>query len=269
MKVAAIVQARMGSTRLPGKVLMKLDGTPVIQWICERLSRCAQLQDIVVATSDRAADDRLADALKRLGVRVFRGSEDDVLDRYYRAARAIRADAVVRVTGDCPLIDPELVDETALRLRAGQPDLQYVSNIQPPTYPDGLDAEAFTLEALHKAWSEARWSSEREHVTLYMRHHPERFSQEHLRCEQDESHHRWTLDEEKDYRMLSELVRLAAEAGIDPREAGYRQWLALVASHPRVERLNAGIARNEGATRSLQADRIVRTAAHAEGGLPV
>lgn len=269
MKVAAVVQARMGSTRLPGKVLLELDGTPVIQWICERLSRCAQLQEIVVATSDRAADDRLADALRRLGVRVFRGSEGDVLDRYYRAARAARADAVVRVTGDCPLIDPELVDETVLRLRAGQPDLQYVSNIQPPTYPDGLDAEAFTLEALYRAWREARWSSEREHVTLHMRNSPEKFPQEHLRCDQDLSHHRWTLDEEKDYRMLRELFRLAAEAGLDPREAGYRQWLALIESHPLVMQLNAGIQRNEGALKSLQADHRVGAPAHTEGGLPV
>ncbi len=269
MKVAAVVQARMGSTRLPGKVLLKLDGTPVIQWICERLSRCEQLQEIVVATSDRAADDRLADALRRIGIRVFRGSENDVLDRYYRAARAVRADAVVRVTGDCPLIDPELVDETVMRLRAGQPDLQYVSNIQPPTYPDGLDAEAFTLEALYRTWREAQWSSEREHVTLYMRNRPELFLQENLRCEQDVSHHRWTLDEEKDYRMLCELVRLAAEAGLDPREAGYRQWLALIASHPRVVQLNAGIERNEAFVKSLQADRRVGAAAHSDGGLTV
>jgi len=269
VRIVAIVQARMGSTRLPGKVLLELGGKPVIQWICERLSRCKQLQEIVVATGDRTADNKLADAVKGLSIPVFRGSEQDVLDRYYRAARAVRADAVVRVTGDCPLIDPGLVDETAGLLRAGQPGLQYVSNIHPPIYPDGLDAEAFTLEALYRAWHEAEWASEREHVTLYMRNHPERFPQDHIRGDQDLSHHRWTLDEEKDYRFLGALIRLADKAGIDPREASWRQWLELAAKHPEVARINDGIQRNEGAWKSLQHDRRMRAATRCEGGLPV
>ena len=269
MKVVAVVQARMGSARLPGKVLLPLDGIPVIQWIWERLNRCRQLQDIVVATGDSPADDRLADTLRRLGAQVFRGSEHDVLDRYYRAARAVRADAIVRVTGDCPLIDPELVDQVASGLRAGQPELHYVSNIHPPTYPDGLDAEAFTLEALYKTWHEAEWASEREHVTLYMRKHPERFPQEHVRCNRDLSHHRWTLDEEADYRFLDMLVRLAAEAGLNPREASWRQWLNLTEQYPQLARMNGGIPRNEGARKSLQEDCHIRLPTRSERGLPV
>lgn len=252
MKVAAIVQARMQSARLPGKVLRPLDGVPVIQWICERLSRCGQLQEIIVATSRSPADDRLAETARKLSVPVFRGSEQDVLDRYYRAARAVRADAIVRITGDCPLIDPALVDEAVSRLRAGEPELQYVSNNLPPTYPDGLDVEAFTLEALYKTWRDAEWPPDREHVTLYMRSRPDQFPQEHMRCGKDLSHHRWTLDEEEDYRFLSALVSLAAEAGLNPREADWQQWLRFVERHPHIRQLNRHIRRNEGLYRSLQ-----------------
>lgn len=257
MKVAAIVQARMGSSRLPGKVLRPLAGVPVIQWICERLERCIHLDAILVATGDGANDDVLAGKLGQLSIPVFRGSEQDVLDRYYRAARAVQADAVVRITGDCPLIDPGLVDETVSRFLAGQPDLQYVSNIHPPTYPDGLDVEVFTIEALFKAWREAEWASEREHVTLYMRTHPERFAQVHLRSERDLSGFRWTLDEEADYRYLSVLVTLAATEGLRPRMLNYTQWLALAERHPELTLLNGNIMRNEGALKSLRSDRKI------------
>ncbi|MBW5448356.1 NTP transferase domain-containing protein [Cohnella sp. CFH 77786] len=258
MRIAAIVQARMGSTRLPGKVLRELGGTPVIAWICERLSRCKLLDEIVVATGDSPSDDVLADKLNRLGIHVFRGSEHDVLDRYYRAARAVRTDAVVRVTGDCPLIDPELVDETVRKFLDGQPELRYVSNIQPPTYPDGLDVEVFTLEALYQAWRQAEWSSEREHVTPFMRNHPELFPQDHVRSDLDYSHHRWTLDEEKDWAFLSSLVRLAAEEGMEPKQVAFRGWLGLLERNSDLTAVNEGIVRNEGALRSLQADRKVR-----------
>lgn len=255
MKVAAIVQARMGSSRLPGKVLRPLDGVPVIQWICERLDRCVHLDSIMVATGDGFMDDVLAGMLGQRSIPVFRGSEQDVLDRYYRAARAVQADAVVRITGDCPLIDPGLVDEAVCRLLAGQPKLQYVSNIHPPTYPDGLDVEVFTIEALFKSWRESEWASEREHVTLYMKNHPERFPQVHVRGERDLSGFRWTLDEEADYRYLSALVELAVQKGLRPRELGYKQWLVLAELHPELSCLNGDIVRNEGAQQSLRMDR--------------
>jgi spore coat polysaccharide biosynthesis protein SpsF (cytidylyltransferase family) len=257
MKVAAIVQARMGSSRLPGKVIRPLAGVPVIQWIFERLDRCVHLDAILVATGDGRDNDVLAGLLEKLSIPVFRGSEQDVLDRYYRAAKAVQADAIVRITGDCPLIDPGLVDEAVSRFLAGQPRLEYVSNIHPPTYPDGLDVEVFSIEALFRAWREAEWASEREHVTLYMRNHPERFVQDHLRSERDWSHYRWTLDEEADYRYLTALVELAEKEGLNPRETGYRQWLALAERYPELFRMNGDIMRNEGVLKSLRTDRKI------------
>lgn len=258
MRIAAVVQARMGSTRLPGKVLLPLEGTPVIGWIYERLTRCANLDRIVVATGDDASNDVLADALAGLGIPVFRGSEHDVLDRYYRAARAVRADAVVRVTGDCPLIDPELVDRVVERFVAGKGAVHYVSNISPPTFPDGLDVEVMSIEALHAAWREAEWDSEREHVTPYIRNRPERFPQENVRSETDYSGLRWTLDEEKDYEFLSALTAGAAERGWVPKETGFGGWLELIARNPSLSGMNGGIMRNEGAARSILADRKAR-----------
>lgn len=257
MKIAAIVQARMGSTRLPGKVLLPLAGVPVIQWIYERLNRCRLLDHIVVATGDGPADDGFAEALAGMGIPVFRGSEHDVLDRYYRAARAIRADAVVRITGDCPLIEPAIVDSAVARYLNGQPSLQYVSNIHPPTYPDGLDVEVVSIEALFRAWKEAEWTSEREHVTPYIRNRPDKFPQDHFVNDRDDSARRWTLDEERDYAFLSALAELAEREGWSPRETGYVQWLDLAERHPELDRLNGGIARNEGAAKSLHGDRKI------------
>ncbi|WP_123041908.1 cytidylyltransferase domain-containing protein [Cohnella candidum] len=258
MRIAAIVQARMGSTRLPGKVLRPLGGVPVIQWIYERLSKCRNLDQIVVATGESAADDEFAETLKRLGIPVFRGSEHDVLDRYYRAARAIRADAVVRITGDCPLIDPAVVDAVVARFNEGQPELRYVSNINPPTYPDGLDVEVFTIEALYQAWRQSEWASEREHVTPYMRNRPDLFPQDHIRCEKDYSHYRWTLDEERDWSFLTALVSLASDKGWEPREVSFPEWLSLIESHSDLTGRNEGILRNEGEMKSLAADRKVK-----------
>jgi glutamate-1-semialdehyde 2,1-aminomutase len=153
MKTVAVVQARLGSTRLPNKVMREVVGTPLIALLLRRLSGAMRVDEIVVATTDRPVDDTLAHYLESQGFRVFRGSEKDVLDRYYWAAKAAEADVVVRITGDCPLIDPKLVDSIVSVLHESASD--YVSNTNPPTFPDGLDVEACTFAVLERAWKEA------------------------------------------------------------------------------------------------------------------
>ncbi|BBI31776.1 spore coat protein [Cohnella abietis] len=246
MKVVAIIQARMGSSRLPGKVLRLLDGITVLELIVERLSECRTLHEIVVATSVSEKDDAVAKEMERLNIAVFRGDEKDVLDRYYRAATLTKADAVLRITGDCPLIDPEVVDAVVESFVKRYPSLQYSSNIHPPTFPDGLDVEVFSYEALEQAWKEATSPFEREHVTPYIHSKPHMFAKANVGSSEDYSRLRWTLDEEEDYLFLSALIDKAREWGINPRLATLEHWIHILEQYPQLTELNSGIVRNAG-----------------------
>ena len=166
-KVVAIVQARIGSKRLPGKVLRMIEGKPLIEILFYRLSRSKAIDKIILATSNHRDNNELATTVEKMGYDVFRGSEQDVLDRYYHAAKKYRPDIVVRITGDCPIIDPTVVDSVVELLINN--DLDYASNVEPPTYPDGLDVEAFLFSALERAHTKATNDFEREHVTPYIR----------------------------------------------------------------------------------------------------
>ena len=200
MKILAIIQARMGSSRLPGKVLMDLGGESVLARVVHRLKRSHEIDQIVVATTREAADDKIVEACASLQVTCFRGAEHDVLDRYYQAAHSYPADAVVRITSDCPVIDPGLVDETVTVLMDRKAD--YASNVFPRTYPRGLDTEVFTVAALDRAWSDACEPYQREHVTPYFYEHPETFRMASVSGNVDYSHYRWTLDTPEDLELL-------------------------------------------------------------------
>src|SRR5882672_589717 len=200
MKIVAIIQARMGSTRLPGKVLKDLEGDTVLSRVIARVKRSATIGEVIVATSDAAGDDVIVAECKRLNARVFRGDEKDVLDRYYRAAQLFKAEVVVRITADCPLIDAELLDETVNRFLADRPD--YASNALERTYPRGLDTEVFTMRALELAWSKSSEAYQRAHVTPYMYQNPERFKVLAVKGEKDYSGLRWTLDASEDLEFL-------------------------------------------------------------------
>ena len=200
MNIVAIIQARIGSTRLPGKVLMDLGGETVLARVVSRLRRAKLIDDIVVATSDSRIDDAIVRECDRLDVSTFRGSECDVLDRYYQAARTCAATAVVRITSDCPVIDFQLVDETIRSFQQQQGD--YASNALSRTYPRGLDAEVFTMGALDQAWRNAHQPYEREHVTPYLYEHPELFQLVSQRGQIDHSQYRWTLDTAEDLELL-------------------------------------------------------------------
>ena len=240
MKAVAIVQARMGSTRLPNKVLRKIGDKPMIQVLLERLSFSKKIDEIVVATSIDKRNEELGSVVKQLGYKIFYGSENDVLLRYLDTAKYVNADIIVRVTGDCPLIDPTLVDLCIERFLAENVD--YLSNTQPPTFPDGLDTEVFSFQALERSVSEATSSYEREHVTPFLRSDiGTRRGQ--VLSETDYSSSRWTVDEKADLTVVQNVFQFFA-----PRvNFGWREVLDLEANRPDLFEANYGLARNEGA----------------------
>ena len=201
MKIVAIVQARMGSTRLPGKVLKKIVGIPAIEILLARLSRSELISEICLATSLNIENDQLCSTIEKMNYCVIRGSETDVLQRFRDAAEATSADIVVRITGDCPLVDPKLVDQgIKMFLEA---DVDYVSNIDPPTFPDGLDVEVFSRSSLEVANLCARSDFSREHVTPFIRNG--NFKKLNLTNVRDTSDFRLTLDEPKDLILLKKI----------------------------------------------------------------
>lgn len=200
----AILQARMSSTRLPGKVMMPLLGRPMIDRQLERLERCATLDRIIVATSLDPSDDPLAAHLSEIGVELYRGPLSDVLDRYLGATRAFSVEGqIVRLTADCPLADPGVIDD-CVRLQTSL-GVDYVSNGRRRTYPHGLDVEAFNLNALEAAGQEATDPYDREHVTPFLYRRPERFALADLVQARDDSHLRWTVDLPEDFTFVQRV----------------------------------------------------------------
>lgn len=241
MKVVAIVQARMGSTRLPGKVMKTVAGRPMIELLLARLGRAREVDQIVVATSTDPRNAPLVDHVRSLGYACEQGSENDVLDRYLSAARRHGADVVVRITGDCPLVDPDLVDECVRRFRAA--DVDYFSNVVPPTYPDGLDTEVVRLAALERAMRESDRPYDHEHVTPYVRESG-RFLTAAMQSDEDASALRWTVDEQEDLAV----IRKVFDSFAPDIHFGWQQVLDLYKSRPQLFAANQGIVRNEGAT---------------------
>jgi spore coat polysaccharide biosynthesis protein SpsF len=200
LKVIAIVQARMGSTRLPGKVLADIHGHPMLWCVVQRTRAAETVDEIVVATTTEPADDLIVAFCREHRVSCFRGSEPDVLDRYYQAARQRGAEAVVRITSDCPLIDPEVIDKTVRAFLVERPD--YASNCVVRTYPRGVDNEVMTFRALELAWREARQPYQRVHVTPYIYENPGKFKILSVTGEQDHSAYRWTVDTAEDLEFV-------------------------------------------------------------------
>lgn len=240
MKVVVLVQARMGSTRLPNKVMKPIGGIPMIELLLSRLSRAKEVDQIVVATSLDERNLSLVEHVRRLGYACEHGSEHDVLDRFVQAAREHQADVVVRITGDCPLVDPELVDECIRRFKATGVD--YFSNINPPTYPDGLDIEVCTFKALEQASQETSKPFDHEHVTPYLRE-PGRFNTAAMQHSQDLSALRWTVDEPADFAVIEKVF-----LHFHPRtDFTWGEVLNLQHQQPDIFDSNQHIVRNEGA----------------------
>lgn len=228
----------MGSTRLPGKILVDLAGRPMLAQQLSRLRRCRMADDLIVATTSEPADDPVAIFAAAEGVGCFRGSETDVLRRYVGAARQSEADIIVRITADCPLIDPEQVDRVIASLEANA-GCDYASNVIKRTYPRGLDAEAFTRQILELMEREAVSPASREHVTHYLlKEHPERFKIRAVVDDQDNSDLRWTVDTPEDLRLIR---RLYDELNLGRHFRPYQEILAYARSHPELAKLNAHV----------------------------
>ncbi len=238
MRIEAYVQARMGSTRLPGKVLKKVLGKPLLHFLVERLSASKEIDDIVILTSNLAADDAIVTFCQEKKISFFRGSEEDVLDRYYQAALERRPEGIVRITSDCPLIDPDVVDQVVKTFREGLPKIDYVSNSLERTFPRGLDVEVFSFNALQQAFKHAIRPEEREHVTVYLYRHPERFQLKNVAHLPSLAHYRWTVDTPEDFA----LIRLILE-NLYPSHPQFRlkDVLHLLVQHPTWSQLNAHV----------------------------
>lgn len=249
--IIAILQARVSSTRLPGKVLRPILGVPMLERQLERLASLKAIDRLMVATSVEKSDMPIVQLCRTLGVDCFRGSLDDVLDRYYHAAEQLDPETVVRLTGDCPLADPEIIDAGIRYFLEHSYD--YVSNIMDRTFPVGLDFEVFRYQSLETAWREARLPSEREHVTPFIKNRPERFHIGHFKNDVDLSHHRWTVDEPEDFKFVASVYE-ALYPG-NPRFS-MDDILDLLAQHPELSEINYHIVHGEGYRKSLHSDAV-------------
>jgi spore coat polysaccharide biosynthesis protein SpsF len=234
----AIIQARMGSSRLPGKVLHVFAGKTALEHCVERTRACPQLDDVIVATTTDARDDVLVDACRAHGWRWYRGSEHDVLDRYYQAAREARASDVMRITSDCPLTDPAVLTEVVARYRDAAAD--YASTSVPhATFPIGISAELVRFDALERAWRDDTNPGWREHVTPYLYRHPELFRIVGVGCDRDLTHHRWTLDTPADAELIATLFDHLGTTFT------WQAALAAVEAHPAWQAINADIVQRQ------------------------
>ena len=230
------MQARTGSSRLPGKILLEVAGEPMLAHEIRRLQRVEELDDIVVATTVDPGDDPVVAVAEAEGARWFRGSEHDVLDRYFRAAEEASAEVVLRVTADCPLLDPEVAGLVVSTLAAQDGQLDYASNVVERTYPAGLDAEALTAEALERAFRLGRSPEAREHVTWFLlRERPDLFRIGSVTDDADNSDLRWTVDHARDLELVR---RLYDELDLARKPRSYREVVAHVREHPELATLN-------------------------------
>jgi len=253
MNVLAIIQARMGSTRLPGKVLLSLEGKTVIEHVVERV-KCAKLVDeVIVATSININNLPLIRVCAEKNIRVFCGSEEDVLDRFFQLAKLLVPAHIVRITADCPVIDPAIIDKIIATHFLENAD--YTSNTIDETYPDGLDIEIFTYKSLTQAWNEASLSSEREHVTPYIKKHPDLFLLKSIVSDINYADKRWTLDTELDFEFLRSIFNILYKKN---HFFSMNDILHLIKKQPSLEKINSNIIRNEGYLNSLKKDEIIK-----------
>lgn len=253
MKYIAMIQARCGSSRLPNKVLKDIAGKSDLQWVIERVKRSKYINEVMVVTSIEKNNLPLICLCAEMNIRVFAGSENDVLDRYYQAAKLLNPEYVVRITADCPLFDWRYLDMGIEQLGN---ETDYMSEVT-ESFPDGLDIEIISFSALKKVWKEAYLSSEREHVTLYIKNHPEQFRIQNLECPiAGIGEKRWTLDQDEDYELIGRIYdHFITEGKEDFVTEDILEYLDL---NPYLENINKEIMRNEGLAKSLKNDRIIK-----------
>lgn len=250
--LVAIIQARMTSRRLPGKVLKEVLGKPLLLYQVEQLRGLGDIEQIIIATTTSEEDNPIVELCKKKSIAYFRGSEDDVLERFYQTALEYEVDTIVRLTADCPLIDPEICDWLISTYLNERMDLVHTGL----TFAEGLDCEIFSFEALEEAYHNAKLKSEREHVTLYIYNHPELFKIKTLENKRDDSKYRFAVDEPEDFEVVKAIIE-----GLSSEKTGgftAEKVKNFLAQHPKVFNLNAGIIRNEGLLKSLKDDEIAK-----------
>ncbi len=252
-KIAIIIQARMGSSRLPGKVLKTIDGIPMLGLQINRLKHSKYSPEIIIATSTLKQDKPILKLAEELTIKSYAGSHEDVLDRYYQAALRYNIDIIARITADSPLIDPEIFDKMLEVFLENNFD--YISNVRPATFPDGLDIEIFSLETLERTWKEARKSSEREHVTGYIGTNLNLFKTFNFENEKDYSEMRWTVDEPEDFEFIKEVYK-----NLYHKKEIFlmKDILELLKEKPELMKINSKFIRDEGYLKSLQNDKLVK-----------
>lgn len=252
MNTLAIIQARTGATRLPNKVLLKLEDKCVLEHVINRVKKSSLIDEVIVATTININDLKIINFCSERGIRVFCGSENDVLDRFYQAAKLFNPENIVRITADCPMIDPQIIDLVIKTHFDNKAD--YTSNTLKETFPDGEDIEIFKFNALKKAWIESKLTSEREHVTPYIRNNKELFKLSNVENTINLSDKRWTLDHEEDYKLIQFVYSKLYSKN---NYFGMKEILELLKKYPEVEDYNKNIIRNEGYAKSLKEDKKI------------
>jgi spore coat polysaccharide biosynthesis protein SpsF (cytidylyltransferase family) len=251
-KITCVIQARTDSKRLANKVLKEIEGTPMICHIINRIKRARNVEQIILATTDNDSDKILLDIAEKFKIIGFAGNADDVLERFFDVATSFSADPVVRITGDCPLVDPELLDSMIQIFLENKYD--YISNTIERTFPDGLDIEIFSFDALKKAHEQAKWLSEREHVTPFIVKNQDLFRVYNYKNNQDLSNLRWCVDEEDDLLMVKQIFHeMDAEQFFSTSDI-----IDLISRKPKIAEINKNIKSNEGYKKSLENDKLIK-----------
>ncbi len=260
--IIAIIQARMGSTRLPGKVMMLIQNKPLLYYVINQVKHSKNLSKVIIATTELKEDDQIVKYTESQGIDVFRGSTEDVLDRYYKCAKKYGSDIIVRITSDCPLIDPELIDKCITEFKKN--DLDYFSNINkkendnwiyhPSGFPLGFAVEVFTIDSLEKAWENSKKPSEREHVTQYILNNPGDFKIGNMENSEDLSDIRLTVDHQVDFQVVKNVIENFKEGEI----FAMKKVTFFINQNPHLKKLNSNILFNEGYIKSLKEDELAK-----------
>lgn len=255
MNIYAIFQVRMGATRLPGKMFKKILGRPLLWHVVQRVKSADLVDRIILATTRKKEDDQIVEFAEKEGIPFSRGSDEDVLDRFYKAAKKFAPDIIVRITPDDPFKDPKIIDNFIGYFLKHKDELDYLSNTIKPTYPEGIDIEIFTSKTLERTWREAKEPSEREHVTSYIWNNPKKFRIKNLSRKQNLSHLRWTIDYSADLKFTREIYkRLYSKKKIFLMD----DILKLLKKEPELQKINQGIAYHEGYLKSLKQDKLIK-----------
>lgn len=253
MKFLAIIQARCGSSRLPAKVLKDLCGKTALERVIDRVKKSKYVDEVMIATTINKEDIPIVQLVSQLGIRVFVGSSQDVLDRYYQAAKLLCPEYVIRITADCPVFDADILDDAIEKLK---PETDYMAALS-ETLADGLDLEIMRFEVLKRAWSEAQLASEREHVTMYIKNNKNLFQIQDYKSPLGNLHEeRWTIDEPEDYLFIKKIYEHFYKLGREDFDS--KDILLYLDKNPEIRDMNRGFIRNEGLLISLKNDRIVK-----------